>query len=627
MEIKRKILIKKITKLLDEDIWIWPMKTELSFEIEQYVEEIQSQIAVRVKNARIIDLDLRKFMKEEAGTLIFRILAVQNISLNTGSKTPGIDNKIISNDLDKIELCAKLSMSHLEDFKASPVKRVYIPKPDGKTRSIGILSIFDRCVQELFRLVLDPAIDPISDPDSYGFRKSRNCHMALGRLQNILRKNPSTKVVIDADIKGFFDNINHDWIIQNFPMPFRCEHILIEWLKSEIYDKDIFIINDSGVPQGGIISPLIANFTLNGIENAVFEGTKKFIPCKTNKSFNNVMNNLIRYADDFVIVTNTMLIIPKIIENLNNFLMIRGLTLNKEKTQILELKEEKGFDYLGYTFQYFENPKISAIHNRADLTIKEKLFIYPSRDKVLAIKHKIKETIAKSKELSAYQLIKILNPVIMGWANYFSLGISAKTLSHLDNYIYQRIWVWITKKHPKTSKHFLAEMYLMNKEIKSPIGRKWHFFGQISNNSTLEKRSANIVFLKLASHNQSIVCPSRMALPIEVRDGDSPYISNAPYLEHKLKTTFLRRPKKGINDQKRLYNLQKGLCEYCGGFIENLEDAEIHHIKPINIGGTHKGLTNKSFIHKECHTLIHNKFGNKQITFLPFRNQSINPSN
>jgi RNA-directed DNA polymerase len=614
MEMNRKILEKEIKMLLDQNIW--PMKNEISIEIEQYVKNIQTQIAVRVKNAKTIDFELRKYIKEQAGTLMFRVVAIQNVSKNQGSKTPGIDGKILDTDLYKIELCRETSMTKLEEYKASPVRRIYIPKANGKKRPLGIPTIKDRCVQEIFRLVMDPAIDPISDADSYGFRKRRNCHMAIGRIQNILRRVPANKIVIDADIKGFFDNIHHKWITENFPMPYRCEHILKEWLNCGILENKIFQIRESGVPQGGIISPLIANYTLNGIEKAVFEDTKNYIPTSTGNSYTDITKQLIRYADDFIIITNTETVVDKIMENLNKFLQERGLQLNNDKTKILTLSSEASFNFLGYTFQYFKTPKVSSIHNRADLTTKEKLFIYPNRDKFIAIKQKIKSIISASVNLSAYQLIKRLNPVIIGWANYFSLCICAKTLSHLDNYIYRRIWNWMRKKHPRTSKYYLADKYLITQESKSPVGRKWHFHGIVE-----AQKKNDIVYLKYAAHNQSITCGSKIALAPEVREGDSPYINEIPYNEYQVHVAKLRKPTKGLIDQMKLYNKQKGKCEYCGEHMEDITEADVHHIIPINIGGTHKGLTNKSLIHKSCHVLIHKKYGKKQATVLPFRNQ------
>jgi RNA-directed DNA polymerase len=206
------------------------------------------------------------------------------------------------------------------------------------------------------------------------------------------------------------------------------------------------------------------------------------------------------------------------------------------------------------------------------------------RKKFKEIKRKIKELINRNKNISAYQLIKILNPIIIGWAWYFSLNICAKTLSHLDNYIYRRLWVWLKKKYPKTSKVFLASKFFICPERKSPVDRKWHFFGKLNSITPNNiKRKNDLVFLKFALLINNIQCAAKLALPPKLRK-ESGYLKESEFIDFALKTRKLRTSLKTETDQIRLFNNQKGLCEYCGQFLEDFQLHEIHHVIPLKIG-------------------------------------------
>lgn len=639
---KKKELTKNIISTLKENKW--PFNTALKSDILGYIEEIQRDIAVQVKSSNGINDKIKLIMKEHVMSIILVITAIENVSKNKGHKTCGVDNNKLSTIDEKLNLVKELSYKSLSQYKASPplYKRggVYIVDPiKNKERPLGIPTVKDRCVQELFRLVLDPAIDVISDPDSYGFRKNRNCHMALGRVQKTLIKNTSMKTIIDADIKGFFDNINHKWILKNFPFPTRCEHILKEWLNAGIFEKEEIIINDQGVPQGGIISPLIANYTLNGIEKEAFKGLRKYKPGIKNKAnYTDLTRSLIRYADDFVVIIGDIKeeYTQLVYKNIENFLNERGLNLNSTKTKIIYFGKENingkvepiegKFNFLGFTFHFIPNPKISSFFNRKDLLQKAKLFVYPNRDKFKNFKKKIKETIENSKNISAYELIKKLNPLITGWTNYFGLSICAKTLSHLDNYIYRRIWVWIKKKYPRTSKIFLAEKFFKNNEIASPANRSWHFFGRIDNlTRNQQKRRKGVIFLKFALKLNNIIALFKVAPSPDLRT-KTPYIDKDDFIKYSVNVNKQRMSKEGYSDTSVLYNLQKGYCEFCNQpLMENgdLSNTVVHHIKPLNIGGSDKTLSNKTLIHKECHTTIHNIYGYKEITKLPYRVEKI----
>lgn len=659
-EEKHKVIDLKILECLDRNYWPFKDKS-LKNEINKAVKELQTKIATEVRDKNQYDDSFMKKINMLVKSRFFIVHAIKEVWTNTGSKTPGSDNIIMSEEV-AIQLAKEINYKFLKLYKAESIRRVYIPKSNNKMRPFGIPTIKDRVIQELFRSLLDPIIEVTSDPNSYGFRKGRNCHMAIGALSQALRTCSSTingeVIIIDLDIKGFFDNISKQWILNNFPFPSEYKHVLEEWLNSGIIYKNSDIeYTQSGVPQGGIISPLIANFTLNGIEEAAFKNCKKTRPSteeerniqKGSWKYKEIYYKLIRYADDFIIITNDNKYVEQIKTNVYKFLEERGLEINWEKSKIYNFKEPNvHFNYLGFTFHKVNKVKLSSILNRRDMTDNLKVMIYPEKLKVMEFRTKIKNIIKSSYNLSAYELIKQINPIIRGWSAYFDLGLSAKILSRIDNYIYRRIWVWLKRKYPKTSKYYLGKKFFGVDKIKeglilptkkfkemiesmivdkSPVDRKWHFRGCVThnNNKRTENTKSNVVFLVITILERKRVPTNMLALPDNLRK-KNPYINETEFNNVKMKQILLRIRKDTIKDQLKLYQKQNGICEYCGEFINDIDKAVIHHIIPLQsvkeskeIKKLHSGLNNKSLIHKECHIDLHNIYGYKKIGLLKFR--------
>jgi RNA-directed DNA polymerase len=369
----------------------------------------------------------------------------------------------------------------------------------------------------MFQLVIDPAVDVFGDPNSYGFRKHRSCHNAIGALASRLAKASENFTIINMDIEKFFDTINHEWIQVHFPMPTGFEHVLESWLRSGVLEGSSFYLNEYGIPQGGIISLLISNFTLDGLETAAFKGFKKSVTINDSENNKKVLEltfGLVRYADDFIIVLNHPRILELIKKNVEKFLNIRGLQINKQKSKDIYFsfkktkKEEPStkFDFLGFTFMYQSNVKLSRIISRKDMTNSKKVIISPSRQNVISVKRKLKVLIGKNSNITAIELLQKLNPVLRGWARYFSVSISAKILSEIDNYVYRRLWRWCTRKHPKVGKFYLSDRYFrMGSEygIISPVHRKWHFYGR-SKNKSKRVKGDNFKFLVFTLLEQDI---------------------------------------------------------------------------------------------------------------------------
>ena len=358
-------------------------------------------------------------------TFAARALAVKKVCSN--SNTPGIDN-IVWDD-DKIKMDVVLNQLKGK-YQSQPVKRVYIPKKGSNNmRPLGIPTMLDRAKQAIYAMALIPIAECTADKFSYGFRPYRSTQDARIKLEYTLKDLVTSKEVwiLDADIKGFFDNISHNWILNNIPID---KKILNEWLKSGTLELDKYKDTESGVPQGGIISPVIANMVLDGLEKEI-----KTQIIKKGKYIG--VTTLIRYADDFIVISNyEWLIKDIIIPAIKEFLKIRGLMLNNEKTKVINIKEES-LDFLGFNFSYKGNTVLCN----------------PNTKSISNIKDKVKEIIKKSHNLSNEELIVLLNPVIRGWANYYIGCFSSREIFiSISKYIWDSVYKWAVKKNNNRGK-------------------------------------------------------------------------------------------------------------------------------------------------------------------------------
>lgn len=457
---------KRICDIILTDLrkGIWPIfNSEIKIWLEYWIVDMQSKIASKAQdsNTKVIDSNVKNLMRSYISRIFLVVYAINHVVTNKGGKTPGVDGvryersrtgKTKAGFDNAANLALKLNNQFLKNYKGKAVKRVYIPKfGSTKLRPLSIPTLLDRVIQKMFQLVVDPAVDVFGDPNSYGFRKHRSCHNAIGALASRLAKVSENFTIINMGIEKFFDTINHKWIQVHFPMPTGFEHVLESWLRSGVLEDSSFYFDEYGVPQGGIISPLIANFILDGLETAAFKRVKKSVTITdsgNNKKVLDLTFGLVRYADNFIIVLNHSRNLELIRKNVEKFLNARGLQINKEKSKDIYFsfkktkKEEPSpkFDFLGFTFMYQSNVKLSRIISRRDITSSKKVIISPSRQNVISFKRKLKIMIGKNSNLTAIELLQKLNPVLRGWARYFSVSISAKILSEIDNYVYRRLW-------------------------------------------------------------------------------------------------------------------------------------------------------------------------------------------
>ena len=351
---------------------------------------------------------------------------MKRVTSNSGKKTPGVD-KVLWNSAKK-KIKGVFSLRN-RGYKASPLRRVYIKKKNGKLRPLGIPTMRDRAMQALHALALKPVAETTGDPNSYGFRHYRSSKDAIAQCFNSLAKKYSPKWILEADIKGCFDNISHKWLLENVT---TNKKILSSWLKSGVSENGKRLPTTIGTPQGGIISPLLANITLDRLEREV----RSVANCKSKL-------NVIRCADDFIITGKSReLLEEKVIPKVKEFLSLRGLSLSEEKTKIAHIDE--GFDFLGQNCRKY----------------KGKLLIRPSKSSVNTVVDKLRFTFKDTRGTNLYGLIKKLNPIIRGWANYHRCICSGDVFSKVDSYIFWNVLKWIRRGNGGKSYKWAIKRYV-----------------------------------------------------------------------------------------------------------------------------------------------------------------------
>ena len=492
-----------------------------------------------------------------------KAIAVKQVTENQGKKTPGVDGETWSTPQAKTTAIKSLKR---RGYQPKPLRRVYIPKSNGKKRSLGIPAMRDRAMQALYLLALDPVSETLADRNSYGFRKGRSTHDAIEQCFTSLNKGKSPKWVLEGDIKGCFDHISHEWLETNIPMD---KVVLRKWLKAGVIEKGKLFPTEQGTPQGGIISPTLANMVLDGLEERLAKAIRK--KKKDGNVIFNPMINLVRYADDFIVTGSTPEVLERAKNVISEFLQERGLSLSEEKTKIIHI--ETGFDFLGQNVRMYGG----------------KLLIKPSKDAVKKVLKKIRMTIQANKAVNQEILIGLLNPIIRGWVNYHRYSVASKAFSRFDYEVWQALWHWAVRRHRNKGLRWVRKRYFHT------INRRtWTFASNVG--SINRSRMVKLVYAtdtKIKRHRK---------IKAEANPYDPIW---EPYFEERL---ALRMGTELLGNQKawRLWQTQEGNCPECGEIITPETGWHVHHVMYRVYGGKDI-LSNLRLLHPNCHRKLHHK--------------------
>ena len=364
-----------------------------------------------------------------------KALAVRRVTDNQGRRTPGVDGKIWSTSASKHKA---LGLLQRRGYQPQPLRRVHIPKANGKLRPLGIPTMTDRAMQALHLQALLPVAETTADKNSYGFRPGRSTADAIGQCFLMLRggSHSMAEWVLEGDIQGCFDNIAHEWMLRHVPTD---KAVLQKWLKAGFMENRILFPTEAGTPQGGIISPTLANLTLDGLETLL---KQSFSVKRVNGVPVNPKIHLIRYADDFIITGADKAVLENEVRPLvGQFLRDRGLQLSPEKTCITHI--EQGFDFLGQNLRKFDG----------------KLIIRPSKKNTHNFLEKVRKLVRQNRGASQVHLIGQLNPVIRGWVNYHRHIVALQTFKNVEKALWHTLWRWAKRRHPGRPHGWIASQY------------------------------------------------------------------------------------------------------------------------------------------------------------------------
>ncbi|MEL6941703.1 MAG: group II intron reverse transcriptase/maturase, partial [Bacteroidota bacterium] len=410
------------------------------------VKQLQTRIVKAVKAQKW--KRVRSLQRLLAHSTSAKVLAIRRVSENTGSRTAGIDGEKWDNAAKKQQAIVQLNA---KGYKAQAVRRIYIPKSNDKKRPLGIPTMKDRAMQALHLLGLEPVSETLADYNSFGFRPYRSCADAIAKCHRLLSRSVSPTWILEGDIKGCFDHISHDWLLQNIPMNKR---ILNQWLKSGYLEKRQLFSMESGTPQGSVISPTLANMVLDGMQAAIDEALQIRRADKYRTYKNPHKIHLVRYADDFIITASSKEVLQKQVKPvLQDFLVKRGLELSKDKTFITHIDE--GFDFLGKNIRKY----------------KGKLIIQPSKKNIQTFLSKVQQTIHEHRTCKTALLLHRLNVMIRGWAMYHRMDQAKAAFRYVDYRIWEMLWKWALRRHPNKSKGWVKQRY-----YRKQANRNWRIF-------------------------------------------------------------------------------------------------------------------------------------------------------
>lgn len=478
-----------------------------------------------------------------------KALAVRKVTTNKGKNTSGVDKELWTTPASKMRAVLILTDKH---YKSKPLRRVFIEKKGKKAkRPLGIPCMYDRAMQALYALALEPVAETTADTRSFGFRKGRSCHDACEYIFSALARKDSAQWILECDIKGCFDHISHEWLIENIPMD---KSILKQFLKAGfVFNRELFP-TDEGTPQGGVISPILANMALDGMQKALYDKFHTNRLGREDIRFKNAHKvNLVRYADDFIVTAATKEIAEEAKIIIRDFLKVRGLELSEEKTVITHIDD--GFDMLGWTFRKF----------------KGKLIVKPSKKSIKSFVENLSHTIlTRGKAWKQEVLIEKLNQQIRGWTNYHQSVCASEAFAHIDYILYELLWSWAKRRHPHKGRWWVSTRYWHRKG-----SRSWVF-------STEDKELLRVDHIPIVRH-------------IKIRLDVNPYFDVEYFNDRKFRQGMRRLSGRF----KKIWQNQNGCCYHCGMPMEISDDREIFFKVSKSMGGKDE-VSNMAYVHSSC---------------------------
>lgn len=511
----------------------------------------QASLRGKVKTVR----RLQKLMMKSWAA---KCLAVRRVTQdNRGKRTAGVDG--VASVLPTARLTLADSL-HLGD-KAAPSRRVWIPKPGTEEkRPLSIPVMYDRALQALVKQALEPEWEAKFEKNSFGFRPGRSCHDAIEAIFSNIKQRG--KYILETDVTKCFDQIDHDALCEKLNASPSVTRQIRAWLKAGVMDGDLFQATPTGAAQGSVISPLLANVALHGVEKALwraFRGARR--------------PTLIRYADDLVVIHPTLSVVERSQQVLTKWLSHMGLELKLSKTRITHTlvphEGQVGFDFLGFNIRQYP---VGKTHSKKGF----KTIIKPSREAQRRHLRRIGEVVKTYRALPQAALIHRLNPIFRGWANYFSTACSKKIYSRVDHMVYQKLRAWAYRRHPNKNHHWITGKYWL-----VDIGEGWVFAARQEQCT-----------MRLFKHTQTPV-----KRHVKVQAGRSPYDGDWVYWSHRLG----RYPLTDLTVSK-LLKKQDGQCAHCGLYFRSEDLMEVHH---LDRDRTNYKQVNLALLHRHCHDQTH----------------------
>jgi RNA-directed DNA polymerase len=486
------------------------------------------------------------------------VLSVRRVTqVNAGKNTPGVDQVVVKTPAARGQLVDHLTTC--QPWRVHPVKRVYIPKSNGKQRPLGIPTVLVRCLQARVKNALEPEWEARFEGTSYGFRPKRCCHDAIVKIYLLARPHLRKQWVVDADILGAFDNLDQNFLLRALG-DFPGRELVRQWLQAGVLEEGVVHATPTGTPQGGVISPLLLNIALHGMEAALgvqYNAAGKSVGKRA----------VVRYADDFVVFCESQEDALKVKDEiLPPWLAERGLTLSPEKTRIVHLTE--GFDFLGFNVRHYAAPQSKSGW---------KLLIKPSKKAVGNKRAELREEWLRLKGHSLRAVLDRLNPKIRGWAHYHCKANASRTFSHLDHWMHRRAVRYLKHTHPQKPKKWREGRYFgkLHKERND----RWVFGDKRSGRYLLKFSWFKMVHHPLVRGRAS---------------PDDPSLREYWWERRKISAFTMTR-----SDEK-LAAAQDWKCPVCGVELDNGENIQRHHRIARAEGGT-DAYSNRELVHLFCH--------------------------